>query len=134
MTSINIFVSFEYGKDNMLKDAFYAQAERYAQHAIRNHSLNEPYQENGWKGKASTAIRKCDIVFVLVGQDTHNASGVRVETDMAKSLKKPVIQVLCKKARQNNYKGVPHIEDRISWKWKRINKRLEKIWTRKQPG
>ena len=134
MTSINIFVSFEYGKDNKLKGAFYAQAKRYAQRTVRNNSLNEPYQQKIWKGKARQAIRKCDIVFVLVGQDTHNAPGVLVETDMARSLKKPAIQVLCKKARQNNYKGVPHIEDRISWKWKRINKLLEEIWTRKHRG
>ena len=127
MSTVNIFVSFEYGKDNNLKGAFYAQAKRHAQHAIRNNSLNEPYQENVWKSKARKAIRVCDIVFVLVGQDTHNAPGVLVETDMARSLNKPTIQVLCKKARQNHYAGIPRLEESIPWRWKRINKQLEEL-------
>lgn len=132
MTTVKIFVSFEYGKDNKLKGAFYSQATRYAQHNVRNSSLNEPYQEKVWKSKARRAIGKCDIVLVLVGQDTHNAPGVLVETDMARSLKKPTIQVLCKKARQNNFKGIAHIEDRIHWRWKRINEKLDGVWTRKR--
>ena len=134
MSTINIFVSFEYGKDNKLKGAFYGQAKRHAQHATRSNSLNEPYKEEIWKGKARQAIRKCDVVLVLVGQDTHNAPGVIVETDMARSLHKPTFQVLCKEARQNNYMGVSHIEDRVLWKWKVINQRLDEIWTRKQRG
>lgn len=134
MSTINVFVSFEYGKDNNLKGAFYAQAKLHARHTISNNSLNEPYQENVWKGKAKKAIEKCDVVLVLVGQDTHNAQGVQVETDMARSLERPAIQVLCKRARQNNYNGIPHIEDRINWRWKRINEELDKVWTRKQQG
>ena len=134
MNTINVFVSFEYGKDNKLKGAFYSQATRYAQRSVRNYSLNEPYQETVWKGKARKAIRKCDVVLVLVGQDTHNAPGVLVETDMARSLQKPTIQVLCKRARQSNYKGIPHIEDRIHWRWKRLNEKLGRISTRKRRG
>ena len=73
-------------------------------------------------------------MLVLVGQDTHHALGVLVETDMARSLKKPTIQLLCKRARQNNYKGVSRIADRMAWKWKLINERVGEIWTRKQHG
>ena len=134
MPTINIFVSFEYGKDNNLKNAFYKQAEEQTGYNIRNHSLDEPYKEEIWKGKARQAIRECDVVLILVGQDTHNAPGVIVETDMARSLHKPIFQVLCKSARQNNYMGIPHIEERVSWKWKAINKRLDEIWTRKRRG
>ena len=66
-------------------------------------------------------------MFVLVGQDTHNAPGVLVETDMARSLNKPTIQVLSEKARRNNYKGVPHLEDSIPWSWDVINRRLDDL-------
>ena len=127
MTIVNIFVSFEFGKDNDLKNAFYKQAEDESQHSIRNYSLNESYSESVWKGKARQAIRKCDIVFVLVGQDTHNAPGVLVETDMARELKKPTVQVLTKQARRHNYRGVPHIEDRVPWKWKTIDKKIGEL-------
>ena len=131
MPTVNIFVSFEFGKDNRLKNAFYKQAEDQSQHSIRNYSLNARYQENVWKGKARHAIRKCDIVFVLVGQDTHNAPGVLVETDIARSLEKPIIQILSKGARRQSYKGIPHIEDRIAWKWETIDRKIEDVWIRR---
>ena len=127
MPIVNIFVSFEFGKDNDLKNAFYKQAGDKSQHSIRNYSLNEPYSESVWKGKARRAISKCDIVFVLVGQDTHNAPGVLVETDMARGLKKPTVQVLSKRARHHKYGGVPHIQDRIPWKWKTIDKKIGEL-------
>ena len=130
MPILKIFVSFEFGKDNDLKNAFYKQAEDHSQHSIRNYSLNEPYQENVWKSKARSAIGKCDIVVVLVGQDTHNAPGVLVETDMGRSLKKPTFQILSTKARDENYKGVRHIEDRIPWRWRTIDKKIGEVWNR----
>ena len=131
MPNVNIFVSFEFGKDNDLKNAFYKQAEDESQHSIRNYSLNESYTESVWKGKARRAIRKCDIVFVLVGPDTHNAPGVLVETDMARGLKKPTVQVLSKRARRHEHGGVPHIEDRIPWKWKTIDKKIGELTSRR---
>lgn len=78
-------------------------------------------------GKVRRAISKCDIVCVLVGQDTHNAPGVLVETDIARGLKKPTIQILSKGARRHNYKGVPHIEGRIAWKWKTVDRKIDKV-------
>ena len=131
MSIVKIFVSFEFGKDNDLKNSFYKQAEDQSQHSIRNYSLNEPYQENVWKSKARQAIRECDIVVVLVGQDTHNAPGVLVETDMARDLGKPTVQIQSKTARCHNYEGVSHIEDRIPWQWKAIDKRIDAAWIRR---
>ena len=130
MPTLNIFISFEYGKDNSLKNAFYAQAERESRYSINNYSLNEPYKESVWKGKARQAIGKCDLVFVLVGQDTHNAPGVLVETSMAESLNKPTVQILSRAARRHSYEGIPHIRDRISWNWKAIDNQIGELWTR----
>ena len=48
-------------------------------------SLNESYPDEVWKNKARAAIRECDAVIILIGPDTHNAQGVIVETDMARS-------------------------------------------------
>ena len=127
MARVNIFVSFEFEKDNSLKNSFYQQAEDQTPHRVRNCSLNKEYPDEAWKNRARQAIRECDIVFVLVGQDTHNAPGVLVETDMARSLDKPTIQVLSERARRNNYRGVTHLEDRIPWKWDVINRRLDAL-------
>ena len=127
MARLNIFVSFEFDKDNNLKSSFYGQAREHTQHRVRNCSLDKEYANEAWKDKARQAIRESDVVFVLVGQDTHNAPGVLVETDMARSLNKPTIQVLSEKARRNNYKGVPHLEDSIPWSWDVINRRLDDL-------
>ena len=93
MLILNIFVSFEFDKDQDLKNQFYRQAKQETDHRIRNCSLNESYPDEAWKNKARNAIGQCDVVIVLIGQDTHNAPGVIAETDMARSLRKPIVQV-----------------------------------------
>ena len=127
MARLNIFISFEFEKDNKLKSSFYDQASRHTQHRVRNCSLNNEYPDDIWRNRARQAIQECDIVFVLVGQDTHNAPGVLVETDMARSLNKPTVQILSQRARRHNYRGIPHLEDRIPWKWVVINSRLNNL-------
>ncbi len=124
MPTLNIFVSFEFDKDNDLKNNFYQQAKQYTQHRIRNCSLNEPSPDDTWKNKARKAIGECDVVVVLIGQDTHNAQGVIVETDMARSFNKPIIQI---RPQGRNYNGLTRLDAPIRWKWKTINAKLDKI-------
>ena len=83
MAKLDIFVSFKFDKDNDLKNNFYEQAKDLCPHRVRNCSLSETYPDETWKRKARAAIEKCDVVVVLIGEDTQNASGVVVETDMA---------------------------------------------------
>ena len=78
----------------------------------------------GVKGKARVAIRECDVVIVLIGQDTHNAPGVRTEVDMARSLKKPVFQI---RPQKRPYTGVAVLGGPIPWKWNRINRELNNM-------
>ena len=73
MAVLNIFVSFEFDKDLDLKNDFYEQAKDLTQHRVRNFSLNEAYPDEAWKNKARSAIDQCDVVVVLIGEDTHNA-------------------------------------------------------------
>ena len=128
MPGINIFASFEFDKDAELKNNFYQQAKDQSPHRVRNCSLNEAYPTDEWKAKAREAIRQCDVVIVLVGQDTHNAPGVRVETDIARNLNKPVFQV---KPQSRPYQGVPYLDAPIPWKWKRINAKLLELFPRR---
>ena len=124
MPNLNMFVSFEFDKDNELKNQFYQQAKELTQHRVRNCSLNESYPDQGWKNKAKKAISECDVVIVLIGEDTHNASGVIVETDIARSLNKPIIQI---RPQLRSYEGLTRLDDPIPWKWKRINAKLGAI-------
>lgn len=124
MASLNIFVSFEFDKDNDLKNPFYKQAETQTHHRIRNCSLNEAYPDQEWKNRARAAIEECDVVVVLIGEDTHNAPGVIVETDMARSLNKPIIQV---RPQGRPYQGLTRLERPITWKWRTINAKLDSL-------
>ena len=125
MAVLNIFVSFEYDKDNELVNDFIKQAKAHSRYRVKNKSLKESYPNDAWKKKASDAIRACDVVVVLVGEDTHNAQGIIVETDMARSLGKPVIQVASKGRR--DYRGLNRLDKPIPWKWTAINRELERV-------
>ena len=128
MPTLDIFASFEFDKDNDLKNNFFRQAkDNNFQHHIRNHSLRKAYPTEEWKGKARRAIGECDVVVILIGQDTHNAPGVKTEVDIARSLGKPIIQI---QPQKRTYTGVSGIETTIRWYWKRINRELDKVVNR----
>ena len=124
MATLDVFVSFEFDKDKDLKNNFYEQAKTKTRHRFRNCSLNEAYPTEIWKSKARAAIKECDILVVLIGQDTHNAPGVRVETDMARSLRKPVIQI---RPKDRTHNGLPHLQEPIPWDWNKINTELDAL-------
>ncbi len=124
MATLNIFVSFEFDKDDELKNQFYRQAKEHTNHRIKNFALNEAYPDDKWKNKARNAIRGCDVVLVLIGQDTHNAPGVIIETDMARSLNKPVIKI---RPQGRTYQGLTRLDEPITWKLKTINAKLDTL-------
>ena len=128
MPTLDIFASFKYDKDNDLKNNFFRQAkDNNTQHHVRNHSLNEAYPTEEWKGKARQAIRECDVVVILIGKDTHSAAGVRTEVDIARSLGKPIIQV---RPHGRPYSGVSGVDKPIPWRWTLINRELDRIANR----
>ena len=96
MSTVKIFLSFEFDRDSELKNNFYEQAKTLSPHRILNSSLNEAYPNEDWKSRARSAISQCDIVIVLVGQDTHNAPGVKTEIEIAGQMGKPIFQVVPK--------------------------------------
>ena len=130
MPTLNIFVSFEFNKDKDLQNNFYQQAKAETNHRIRDCSLHESYPDEAWKEKARNAIRRCDVVIVLIGQDTHNAQGVIVETDMARSFNKPIIQI---RPHRRPYNGLTRLGEPAPWRWRRINAKLDAIANRR-PG
>lgn len=124
MATFNIFVSFEFGKDHDLQNNFYRQAKKETSHRIRDCSLHESYPDEAWKNKARNAIRRCDVVVVLIGPDTHNAPGVIVETDMARSMNKTIIQV---RPQGRPHNGLTRLGKPIPWRWRLINAELDRV-------
>ena len=124
MATLNVFVSFEFDKDDELKNSFYEQAREHTDHRIRNCSLNEAYPDEYWKNKARNAIRGCDVVLVLIGQDTHNAPGVEKELTIANQLKKPIFQI---RPQGKTWGEVGGARELIEWKWEKIDEKIKEL-------
>ena len=129
MPTLRLFASFEYERDRHLREEFFGQARDRSPHRVVNSSLREAGRENQWQQLAREMMEECDIVVILVGQDTHNAPGVRSEVRIARRLRKPIIQIV---PRGENYTGVTSVKRPIPWDWNRINQAIENAWNRKQ--
>ena len=120
---VRVFLSFEFGRDNELHYNFYSQAERCSQYEIIDCSLNEPYHPDArWLEKARKQIALSDIVIVMLGQDTHNATGVEKEVGEAHQLKKPMFQVRPQGRTHGEVRGAGKV---IPWKWKQIDTKID---------
>ena len=127
MATLNIFVSFEFDKDKDLQNNFYRQAKEETNHRIRDCSLHESYPDEAWKNKARNAIRRCDSSCRSDRPRYSQFPGVIVETDIARSLNKPIIQV---RPQGRQYNGLTRLGQPIPWRWNRINTELDRIANR----
>lgn len=119
---IRVFLSFEFSRDNELHRSFYGQAEHHSQYEIIDCSLNEPYYPGSrWLEKVRKQITLSDIVIVVMGADTHNASEVEKEVTVANQLKKPMFQIRPKRRTAGEIRGAGEV---IPWKWKKINAKI----------
>ena len=125
MATLNVFVSFEFDKDNDLKNNFYRQAKKLSPYRVKNCSLKEAYPSHSWRQRARRAIEQCDAMVILLGEDTQNAPGVKTEIKFARRLKKPIFQVRPKPRPYR--KGVVNGGEVITWRWKGINKKLDAL-------
>ena len=119
-----IFVSFEYDRDHStaLNLTNTAKGRGYPA-PIFDLSLRERYTaaNSAWVPKARSMIQKCQLLVVILGQDTHNAPGVKREIQLAKELGKQIVQI-----RRKGTGWGPHslLEDKplIDWNWSEIDK------------
>ena len=127
MSKVNIFLSFEFDRDQELHRNFYAQTERGDScHEIEDYSLNEPYpphDDSSWLKKAKDLISRSDIVIVVIGEDTHNAHGVKKEVTIANQQGKPIFQIHPQTRTNGEVKGAGEV---ITWKWNKIDTKFSK--------
>ena len=125
MAKVKVFLSFEFDKDKQLYNDFYTQVSRGDScHEIENYSLNEPYRpHDDWLKKARTQISRSDIVIVVIGEDTHNAPGVKKELTIANQQGKPIFQI---RPQSRASGAVPGAGEMIPWDWEKINAKISK--------
>lgn len=124
MATVRIFLSFEFDKDKQLYRNFYAQAQENSSYRVTDHSLRQDYPTEEWLDKAREKIRQCDLVIVLVGQDTHNAPGVEKEVTVANQLDKPIFQIRPQGKTWGKVSGAGELR---AWKWKNIDEMIDTL-------
>lgn len=115
-----VFVSFDFDNDQKYKHLLVGQTRnRSTPFEIRDHSLKEAAPERNWKSKARTAIRRSDLVLVILGRDTHRAPGVLAEVRMALEEGKPIVQLISQP--ELRLKRVPGAGRTLQWTWANLS-------------
>ncbi len=118
-----VFVSFDFDNDRALKDFILGQAKlQDSPFEVIDHSLSEAAPEHNWESKARAAIKRSDIVLVMVGQYTHRAHGVLKEVAMAREANVQIVQVIG--YRDGKYTPVPNAGRLYTWSWDNLKKLL----------
>ena len=124
MAKVKVFLSFEFERDQGHYRSFRAEvAHGDSCHEIEDYSLNEPYKlhDDEWLKKAHDQISRSDIVIVIIGEDTHNAPGVKKEVTITNQQHKPKFQIRPKNSTGGPVSGAG---DEIPWKWKKIDAKI----------
>lgn len=83
MSKKRTFISFDYDNDSDLKTLLVGQARNEdSPFEITDMSIKEAI-DNEWKAKARTRIKGCDVVAVICGKYTDEATGVSTEISIA---------------------------------------------------
>ena len=123
MAKKRVFVSFDFDNDKMIKDFIIGQAKlQDSPFEVIDHSLKEAAPTKTWEDKARAAIKRADIVVVMVGPNTHKAPGVLKEVQMARDEYKLIVQIIGYK--DGNYTAVPNAGRLYSWNWENLKKLL----------
>ncbi|SDG70576.1 TIR domain-containing protein [Bradyrhizobium sp. Rc2d] len=123
MAKAPVFVSFDFDNDKVLKDFIIGQSKHGdSPFSVIDHSLKEAAPEKDWKEKARRAIKRADVVIVMVGPKTHKAPGVLAEVAIARDEDKKIIQVIGYK--DGNYTAVANAGRLYSWNWDNLKKLL----------
>lgn len=82
--------------------------------------MKEAAPERNWEREAEARIKRSDIVIVMVGKQTHRASGVLKEVAMARRNGVPIVQVIG--YRDASPTAVPNAGRLYRWDWENLKK------------
>lgn len=121
MAKKKVFLSFDFDNDLNLKNSFIHQAKQPdSPFSINNFSLQEAHPDDEWISKAQSAIARCELFIVLLGKNTHTASGVLKEVRIAAGLNKERFQLEPQKKKRT---PIPEAGDVMPWRWNNLRAR-----------
>lgn len=119
MAKKRVFISFDFDNDKKLKDFIIGQSRLPdSPFDIVDTSLKEAAPMKTWEDKARLAIRRSDIVLVMVGPFSYRAPGVLKEVEMARQERIPIVQVIG--YRDGDYSPVPNAGRLYKWNWENL--------------
>lgn len=123
MAKKRVFVSFDFDNDKVLKDFIIGQSRlNDSPFKVIDTSLKEAAPMKTWEDKARAAIKRSDLVIVMVGPQTHKAPGVLKEVAMARDENIPIVQIIGYK--EGNYTAVPNAGRLYTWNWENLKRLL----------
>jgi hypothetical protein len=124
MAKTNVFVSFDFDNDKVLRNFIIGQAKLPdSPFEVSDYSLKEAAPQKDWERKAHAAISRTDKFIVMLGSKTRTAPGVKKEVAMAKSLGKTRFQIIGYKNGSRDW-AVPDAGVTYSWNWDNLKKLL----------
>ena len=98
MAKKRVFVSFDFDNDQALKILIIGQSRLPdSPFEVIDQSLKEAAPQSDWEQKARSAIKRSEIVLVMVGQNTYRAPGVLKEVNIANEESIKVVQIIGQK-------------------------------------
>jgi len=82
LAKTKVFASYDYEHNSDMKNNLIAESKKLdSPFSINDLSLKE--KEPDWQQKARKAIERCEVFIILLGDNTHQASGVRLLLDIS---------------------------------------------------
>ena len=89
MPKKRIFVSFDYDHDLLAKNLLVGQSLHEDSPFEFTDSSVKDHLTGNWKDKVRQRMDRIDVVIVLCGEHTHQATGVAIELDIAREKRIP---------------------------------------------
>jgi len=117
-----VFISFAI-EDVEYRDYLVDQArKKHSPFGFIDMSVKKEWNQNEWKNRCRTKIKRCDGVIALLSKNTHKASGARWEMKCARE---EGVKIIGMHIRKNNKGTIPReLKDKrvTEWKWENLEK------------
>lgn len=120
MNRKKVFVSFDYDYDSDIKMLLVGQAKNEDTPFDIWDSSVKAHLTGDWQAKVREKIRNVDVVCVLCGTRTHLATGVSIELQIAKELRKPYFLLHGYKDKTCTKPSSGSNDTMYSWTWENL--------------
>ena len=129
MSNPRAFISFDYDNNKTEKELFVGQSKNSkTPFSIEDWSSKTQLPQNEWESILKAKIGKCNMLIVLVGKKTANATGVTKEISFAKSQDVPIFGVYVGGATTSTDLPVGLQRNRtIDWDWAKISAAINQV-------